>query len=112
MANLLIDDHAVTVSLSAIEKAEALHGDVVVPRAAIVGVRMVQDGMEEIHGLKTSGTGLSGVIKAGTWRGNGGSIFAVCHGRRPAVVLDLTGQPYDRIVVTVEHPDEALASLM
>jgi hypothetical protein len=111
MANLLIDDHAVTVSLSAIEKAEALHGDVVVPRAAIVGVRMVQDGMEEIHGLKTSGTGLSGVIKAGTWRG-GSSIFAVCHGRRPAVVLDLTGQPYDRIVVTVEHPDEVVAGLM
>jgi hypothetical protein len=60
VANLIIDDHAVTVSLSAIEKAEALHGDVVVPRTAIVGVRMVQDGTEEIHSLKTSSTGLSG----------------------------------------------------
>src|SRR5215471_1467380 len=27
--------------------------------------------------------------------------FAACHGPRSAVVLDLAGQPYDRIVVTV-----------
>jgi len=27
------------------------------------------------------------------------------------VVLDLAGQRYDRIVVTVENPDEAVASL-
>lgn len=37
--------------------------------------------------------------------------FAVCHGRRPAVVVELTGQRYDRIVVTVENPDEVVARL-
>jgi hypothetical protein len=37
--------------------------------------------------------------------------FAVCHGRRPAVVLELTGQRYDRIVVTVENPEEVVAGL-
>jgi hypothetical protein len=37
--------------------------------------------------------------------------FAVCHGRRPAVVLDLAGQPYDRIVVTVGNPDEIVSRL-
>jgi hypothetical protein len=37
--------------------------------------------------------------------------FAVCHGRRPAVVLGLTGQRYDQIVVTVENPDEVVARL-
>ena len=111
MAELLVHDDVVTVSLSAAEKAEALHGDVSVPRTAVVSARIVPDGMDEVHGLKLPGTGFPGVIMVGTWRDGTRVTFAVCHGRRPAVVLELTGQRYDRIVVTVEHPDEAVASL-
>jgi hypothetical protein len=111
VANLLIDDDAVTVSLSMIEKAEALHGDVRVPRTAVVRVRAVPDGMAEVHGLRMPGTGFPGVIMVGTWRDSEGVTFAVCHGRRPAVVLDLAGQAYDRLVVTVDNPEEAVAGL-
>jgi hypothetical protein len=111
MANLLVTDGTVTVSLSAIEKAEALHGDVSVPRAAVVSAQVVPDGMDEVHGLRMPGTGLPGVIMVGTWRDKQRVTFAVCHGRRPAVVLDLAGQRYDRIVVTVENPEEVVASL-
>ncbi|MBV9206952.1 MAG: hypothetical protein JO037_16520 [Actinobacteria bacterium] len=111
MAQLLVHDDVVTVSLSAIEKAEAVHGDVSVPRAAVVSARVVLDGMDEVHGLRMPGTGLPGVIMVGTWRDHERVTFAVCHGRRPAVVLELTGQRYDRIVVTVENPDEIAASL-
>ena len=111
MARLLVDDGVVTVSLSAVEKAEALHGDLSVPRTAVVSARAVPDGMDEVHGLRMPGTGLPGVILVGTWRSRDTVTFAVCHGRRPAVVLELTGQPYDRIVVTVENPDEVIADL-
>jgi hypothetical protein len=102
---------AVTVSLSAIEKAEAVHGDVSVPRTAVVSAQVVPDGMDEVHGLRMPGTGLPGVIMAGTWPDEDRVTFAVCHGRRPAVVLKLTGQRYDRIVVTVGNLDEVAASL-
>src|SRR5579859_448178 len=111
MAKLLVHDDVFTVSLSPVEKAEAVHGDVSVPRTAVVSARSVPDGMAEVHGLRMPGTGLPGVIMVGTWRDQGTVTFAVCHGRRPAVVLELTGQRYDRIVVTVEHPDEVAASL-
>jgi hypothetical protein len=110
MANLLVDDNEVTVSLSAAEKLEALHGDVRVPRSSVLQVRVVPDGMDEVHGLKIPGTGLRGVIMVGTWRSSESVTFSVCHGNRPAVVLELTGQPYDRIVVTVDNPQDALAS--
>jgi len=110
-AKLLVHDDVVTVSLSAVEKAEAVHGDVSVPRAAVVSARIVPDGMDEVRGLRMPGTGLPGVIMVGTWRDQGTVTFAVCHGRRPAVVLELSGQRYDRIVVTVEDPAEAAASL-
>jgi hypothetical protein len=111
MAKLLVNDDAVTVSLSAIEKVEALHGDVSVPRTAVVSARVVPDGLDEVHGLRMPGTGLPGVIMVGSWRDKHGITFAVCHGRRPAMVLELTGQHFDRIVVTVENPDEVAAAL-
>jgi hypothetical protein len=111
MAELLVNDGVVTVSLSAVEKAEALHGDVSVPRAAVVSARIAPDGMDEVRGLRLPGTGFPGVIMVGTWRDNERVTFAVCHGRRPAVVLELTGQRYDRIVATVENPDEVVERL-
>jgi len=111
MAKLLVNDDLVTVSLSAVEKAETVHGEMSVPRTAVVSARVVPDGMDEVHGLRMPGTGLPGVIMVGTWRDKEKVTFAVCHGRRPAVVLELAGQHYDRIVVTVENPDEVVASL-
>jgi hypothetical protein len=109
MASLLIEGDVVTVSLSVAEKVEALHGDVSVPRTAVLSARVVPDGIEEVHGLK--GTGLPGVIMVGTWRDGESVTFAVCHAHRPAVVLDLADQVYDRIVVTVEDPEAAAAAL-
>ena len=76
----------------------------------LLSARVVPDGMEEIHGLKMPGTGLPGVIMVGTWRDGESVTFAVCHGRQ-AVVLDLADQVYDRIVVTVEDPEAAVAAL-
>jgi len=111
MASLLVDGDMVTVSLSAAEKVEALHGDLSVPRAAVLSARVAADGMEEVHGLKMPGTGLPGVVMVGTWRDGETVTFAVCHGRRPAVVVDLADQVYDRLVVTVEDPEATVAAL-
>jgi hypothetical protein len=110
MARLLIDDRAVTVSLSAMEKLEALHWNVTVPRTSVVAARGVPDGMAELRGISV-GTGLPGVMMVGTVRHSGSVTFAVCHGRRPAVVLDLAGQSYDRLVVTVDNPDDIVSRL-
>jgi hypothetical protein len=111
MANLRIDDDNVTVELSTAEKVEAVHGDVIVPRRSIVSVRVVDDAMAEVRGLRAPGTGLPGVIMVGTWRDLKRTTFAVCHGRGPGVVLELVDGPFDRIVITAENPDDALAGL-
>ena len=111
MAKLIIDDQRITVSLSAMEKLEALHGNVTVSRSALVQARAVPDGMVEVHGLRAPGTGLPGLIKVGTWRSRKGKTFAVCYRRRPAIVLDLVGSPYDRLVVTLDNPEHAMRLL-
>lgn len=111
MAHLVIDDMSVTVVLSELEKLETLHGDVTVPRSAVVGARVVPVAMSEVHGLRAPGTGLPGVVVAGTFRGKDKRTFAVCHGRGPGLVIALIDAAYDEIVVTLDDPEQALTEL-
>ena len=111
MANLVINDDTVTVQMSVAEKAEALHRNLTVPRSAIAGVRVVSDGMSEVHGLKMPGSGIPGVIMVGTWISREGKTFVVCHGNGRAIVIELTGQDYDRIVMTVDNPEDLMTRL-
>src|SRR5579863_2389047 len=112
VARLLIDQRRVTVRLSALEMLEAFHRHVTVPRTAVIAAREVPDGMAELRGRIAgigwravgTGTSLPGVMMVGTIRDGYGLTFAVCHGSGPAVVLDLAGQTYDRIVLTVADP--------
>lgn len=111
MANLVVTDDTLTVQMSPAEKAEALHRELTDPRSAVTVVRVVADGLAEVHGLKMPGTGLPDVIMVGTWISSEGRTFAVCHGRGPAIVIGLAGQHVDRIVMTVENPEEAATEL-
>ena len=111
MATVVVDADFVTVELTGAEKLETLHGDVTIPRASVVDAREVPDAMAELHGMRAPGTGLPGVLMAGTWRSAQEIIFAVCHGRRPGVVIDLVDTKYDRIVLTVDDPGQVLAAL-
>jgi len=107
----VITDDTLTVQMWLAERAEALHRDLTVPRSAVTGVRVVADGLAEVRGLKMPGTGIPGVIMVGTWINREGSTFAVCHGRGPAIVIDLAGQHVDRIVMTVDNPEDAVTEL-
>jgi hypothetical protein len=111
VANLQIDDDNVTVELTMMEKAESVHGNLRIPRSAITGYWAVPNGLDEVPGFKLAGAGLPGDLKVGTWIGNGKRTFAVCHGPNPAVVLELTGERYDRVVVTVDDPQDVIAGL-
>jgi hypothetical protein len=111
MAKLLITEQTVTVVLSLLEKLQTLHRNVTVPRWAILGARAVADGMKEVRGVGGMGTQVPGVIMAGMFTDHGTRTFAICRGRRPAVVIDLSGQSFDRLLVTVDDPDAAVASL-
>jgi hypothetical protein len=110
VARLLIDQRRVTVRLSALEKLEALHRNLTVPRTAVIAAREIPDGMAELRGIG-SGTGLPGVMMVGTVRDGHGLTFAVCRGRGPAVVLDLAGQHYNRIIMTVADPGAIVSRL-
>jgi hypothetical protein len=110
MANLLIADDAVTIEMSGRERLEAAHGNQTFRRSAITGVRAVPDCIAEVHGLKWAGTELPG-LRVGSFHGDGHVTFAVCHGHKPGIVIDLANSKYDTVVLTVENPAEIAARL-
>lgn len=110
MAHLLITADEVTIDMSGGERLEAAHGNQAFPRSAISGVRPVPDCIAEVHGLKWAGTELPG-LRVGSFHAADCVTFAVCHGHKPGLVIDLTNSKYDKVVLTVENPEEIAARL-
>jgi hypothetical protein len=112
VADLVIGADSLTLELTGWEKAESLHGDLTVPRSAVVGVRVVASCVDEVPGFKLIGAGVPGTLKVGTWAGgDSGHTFAACHGNGPGLVIDLTGEHYDRIVLSHDNPELLAAQL-
>jgi hypothetical protein len=111
MASLGVESDELVLTLSRLEKLEAFHGDIRLPVSAVRHVRSVDDAWGELRGLRAPGTGLPGVIAVGTRRGKGVKDFAVVHGRGPAVVVELEGADYGRLVVSDGAADQAASEL-
>ena len=94
------DTRKTTPGLRALEKAESVHGDIRVPLSAVRAVRSVDDPWPELRGIRAPGTGIPNVIAVGTRRGSFGKDFAAVHGEGPAVVVELDGTDFARLVVT------------
>ena len=111
MATLVVEGSDLVVKMSELEKFEAVHPDIRVPISTIRAVRVVEDAWPELRGIRAPGTGIPGVIAVGTRRGSFGKDFAVVHGRERAVVVDLEGANYARILVTTPDADNVAAEI-
>jgi len=98
--------------MSWIEKLEGMSGDIVAPLATVAAVRAVSNPWPELRGVRSPGTGVPGVIAVGTRRGGFGKDFAVVHGRGPAVVVELEGAPFSRLVATTPDPEAPAATIL
>jgi hypothetical protein len=106
VASLAIEDDELVVEMTTAEKLEAVHGEVRVPLAAVRAVRTVGDAWPELRGIRAPGTGIPGKIAVGTRRGSFGSDFAVVHGTGPAVIVELDGAKYSRLVITNDDAEQ------
>jgi hypothetical protein len=111
MADLEVEGSELVLHLRAIEKAEGAHGDIRVPLAAVTAVRSVDDPWPELRGIRAPGTGMPNVIAVGTRRGSFGKDFAAVHGKGPAVVVELEGAAYGRLVVTADDASARAAAI-
>jgi hypothetical protein len=63
------------------------------------------------HGFKTVGTDLPGVIFAGTFHQHGKRIFWDVHDPERTIVVELSDERYDELIVEVANPAEAVQLL-
>jgi hypothetical protein len=110
VAELRVDGTDLVLHLSGVEKAEGFHRDIRVPLRAVTAVRVVDSAWNgDLRGWRAPGTGLPNVIAVGTRRGGFGKDFAAVHGAGPAVVVELDGADYGRLVLTADDA-EAVAT--
>jgi hypothetical protein len=109
MATLTVNGNHLVVILSALEKIGALRGNISVPLASVRVVRVSDTPWSELRGIRAPGTGLPKVISLGTRRGPGIHDFAAVYGRRSALVVEMTGASFDRLVVSCADAAEAAA---
>jgi hypothetical protein len=111
MARLRVDGDELLLDLSGLEKMEGFHGNIRVPLSTVREVRVAEDPWSQLRGIRAPGTGLPGVIAVGTRRGSGMKDFAAVHGKRPAVVVELEGAEFERLVVTEDDAESEAAAL-
>jgi hypothetical protein len=63
------------------------------------------------HGMKAPGTSVPGVITAGTFYQHGKRIFWDVHDPERTIVVELSDERYDELIVEVANPAEAVQVL-
>ena len=112
MAELQIEGDELVLLLSPLEKAEALHGDLRVPRSSVRGVEILDDSIHAVHGLKFPGSRWPGRFAIGTFIRPGAKSFVVVHHDTPrGIRVKLDGANHDEWIVGVADPDALAADL-
>lgn len=109
MVSLHIDGQKLELEVQGWHKLWAFKRKIDVPLDAIVDVRRKPGAIRGWwKGLRVPGTHLPGVIVAGTYFKDGQREFWDVGRGDEAIVIELAGHRYDRLVVDVEDPDQTV----
>ena len=107
-----LTEDALILRYSGLDRAAAIVGDVRVPYEAIASVSI---GLTDPPGALAFRVGFStppfGTTQRGRFREHGTWSFLDVDDRERAVVLDLTGHGYRRVVLTVDDPEAFAANV-
>lgn len=106
MAKLAFQQTNLHVTLGSGEKLAALHGDMVIPLANILGAEVLDSKWWMRLGLRVPGTGLPGVIIAGTYIWRKDRAFVCWHRGQQVLQINLTGRNYTRLVIGVDDAEK------
>jgi hypothetical protein len=112
MASLRVHNDRIEVHLTTAEKTLAFRSDdIVVQREDIRSATITDDPWIWIRGIRRRGTEVPLVVAVGVWKYHGGSDFVIVKGKRPAVVLELAGGEFTRVIVSTNHAAKLIDSL-
>ena len=113
MADMHVHADRLEIHLTPAEKVLALRReDLVAPRDSIRSVAITEDPWIWIRGIRSPGASIPLMLATGTWKFHGGKDFLLIKGKqRAAVVIDLEGEEYSRIIVSTTHASKLIEAL-
>jgi hypothetical protein len=112
MAEIELIADALVVRVTGADRIFALKSQLAVPIRHVVGAARDEDEASHwYHGVRAPGTSIPGVIAAGTFHQHGDRIFWDVHHPEKAIAITLRDERYARLVVEVEDPDAAVATI-
>ncbi|MEU2665039.1 hypothetical protein [Micromonospora sp. NBC_01740] len=104
MARVHIDGEALVVEIEGLDKLWALKSRLTIPLVNVRGATADPGIVKESKGLRAPGAHLPGVIVAGTFHLDGERVFWDVRDPAQAVVIELTDERYNRLVIQVSDP--------
>ncbi len=104
MATIDISDGHLTVRLNGLNRLWALRSGLRVPLAHVRGATADPGAARESKGVRAPGLHVPGLAAVGTFRRGGETILWEVHRGHRAVVISLSDETYDRVVVEVADP--------
>lgn len=101
------------IHLTSAEKALAFRrDDIIIPRTEIRSVAITEDAWIWIRGIRSPGAVIPLTLSVGTWKFHGGKDFLIIKGKkRSAVVIDVDGGEFSRVIVSTSHAASLVAAL-
>lgn len=116
MTEIELTESTLIVHVKGIDKYLSLKSQLEIPLSHIVGAE-IDPGVVERWGhpnlkeIRAPGTGLPGVIKAGSFRLDGQWAFWDVHDPKKAITIKLADEHYTKLVIEVTDPTAAVAKI-
>jgi hypothetical protein len=117
MSHLSREGDELVLTLTRVEKAESMHGDIRVPWSWVRDVEVVEDVVHEVHGMKLPGARWPGRFAIGRFIGpiatkTFGKTFAVVHHDTPrGLMVRLDGAAFDQLLVGCDDPESVKSQI-
>ena len=107
---IALNDDRLDISVEGWDKVWALKGGFDIPLAHVRAAEIAPAGIKP-QGIRAPGTAVPGRYLAGTWRGRSGKEFWNVRDKANAIVIELTGEDYDRLILEVDDPAATVAAI-
>jgi hypothetical protein len=100
------------VRVKGADRIFALKSELTISLLHVLGaVKDEEEARHWYHGVRAPGTGVPGVITAGTFYQHGERVFWDVHHPERAIALSLRDESYAKLVVEVEDPDATILAI-
>jgi len=108
MVEITREGRNVRFEVLGLHKIWALKSNLIIPRDHIVKAYRNADEVTGLSGIRAWGTSIPFLFLAGTIFTNEGVVFCDVFDKKNTVIVTLRYEYYNKLIIEVEHPDEAI----